>query len=275
MNKSMVIGLVTILLTTSGCSTIGMNRHLEQEQTVNTDKYAYDDENFVYNNETLQELADRFRLEDLSTTNINSIMEEEIENGRYNEIIIYLRELRAEEPEEAASFSDRYTEALQAHVENTDEPAQPLVQDAADILQNQYESQPENEENIINYATLLMESEHDVDKGTSLLFDLEEDLQENGEEPGRDLLLALAQAYSITGDYEQSLERYDTLTTLDAEDPTHFYRMSEVYAKIDDQEGEREALTQAFEPTSDFLESYGDDSYTLYKDYLRDSIENE
>ncbi|RSL33637.1 hypothetical protein D7Z54_10025 [Salibacterium salarium] len=275
MKKGIMAGLFSILITASGCSTYGMNSHLEEEQTINTDKYAYDDENFVYNKESLQELADRFRIEDLTTANINSIMEEEIENGRYNEIIIYLRELQAEEPEQAASFSDRYIEALQSHVEHTEEPAQPLVQDAVDILQSQYESQPDNEENIINYATLLIESEYDTEQGTTLLFDLEEDLQENGEDPGRDLLLALAQAYSIAGDYEKSLDRYDTLTTLDSEDPTHFYRMSQVYAEMNDEEGEREALTQAFEPTSDFLDDYGDDSYNLYKDYLHDSIENE
>ncbi|MFZ4451122.1 tetratricopeptide repeat protein [Salibacterium aidingense] len=273
--KKGIIGLFSIIVIMSGCSTYGMNRYLEQEQTINTDKYAYDNENFVYDRETLQELAERFRLEDLSDSNINSIMEEEIENGNYNEIIIYLRELQDEEEEEAAAFSDRYIEALQAHIEQNDDPAAPLVEDAVALLQQRYELNPESEENLISYATVLIESEYDVEQGTELLFNLEEEMQENNEQPGRDLLLALAKAYFAAGNYEQSLEHYQTLTALDAEDPTHYYRMSEVYAAMDDQQGEREALTQAFEPTSEFLDNYGDESYHLYKDYLDSSIEDE
>ncbi|MGY4688878.1 tetratricopeptide repeat protein [Salibacterium sp. K-3] len=273
--KKCMIGFLGSVLILSGCSTYGMNQHLEEEQRINTDKFAYDDENFVYDRETLQDLAERFRLEELTENNINSIMEEEIENGNFNEIIIYLRELQAEEEEEAAAYSERYTEALQAHIEQNDDPAAALVEDAAALLQQRYELNPESEENLIDYATVLIESEYNVEKGTQLLFDLEQKLEENNEQPGRDLLLALARAYYAAGDYEESLERYETLTALDAENPTHYYRMSEVYAAMGDEEGKREALTRAFEPTSDFLDNYGDDSYHLYKDYLDSSIEGE
>ncbi|WP_158736863.1 M48 family metallopeptidase [Alteribacillus sp. YIM 98480] len=271
--KQTAAGLLSFLLISSGCSTYGMNRHLAEEEAIDTDKYAYQDENFTYNEETLQELADRFRLEDLSTSNINSIMEDEIKRGNYNEIIIYLRELQAEEEEEAAPFSRRYTEALEAHVQRSNEPSQALVEDVVAMMEQQYQLDPESEENTIDYAKLLIDSDYDIEKGAELLFDLEEKKENNGEQPGRDLLLALAQAYFAVGDYNNSLNRYDTLTALDAEDPTHFYRMSEVYAAMDNTEGEKDALTEAFEPTSDFLNRYGDESYNLYKDYLNASME--
>ncbi|MFB4165188.1 tetratricopeptide repeat protein [Alteribacillus sp. JSM 102045] len=273
MKKFTVIGFLSCLLIVSGCSTYGMNRHLAEEEAIDTDKYAYQDENFTYNEETLQELAERFRNEDLSTSNINSIMEDEIKSGNFNEVIIYLRELQAEEEDEAAPFSRRYIEALEAHVQRTAEPSKALVEDAVALMKQQYELDPESEENTIDYAKLLIDSEYDVEQGAQLLFDLEENMEENDEQPGRDLLLALAQAYFAVGDFENSLERYDELTALDTEDPTHFYRMSEVYAAMDDRKGEKEALTQAFEPTAEFLNRYGDKSYNLYKDYLNASIE--
>ncbi|SFQ23935.1 tetratricopeptide repeat protein [Salibacterium halotolerans] len=274
MKKSIIV-LFGTLLVLSGCSTYGMNQHLEEEQRINTEKYAYDDENFVYDRETLQTLAERFRLDKLSESNINSIMEEEIENGNFNEIIIYLRELQAEEEEQAAAYSQRYTEALQAHIEQNDDPATALVEDAASLLQQQYQLNPENEENLINYANVLIESGYNVDKGTQLLFDLEQQLQENNEQPGRDLLLALAKAYRADGQYEESLQRYERLTALDSENPTHYYRMSQVYAEMGNEQGEQEAVTRAFEPTSEFLNNYGDDSYQIYKNYLDSSIEGE
>lgn len=274
MYKTVIIAvLFSLLLIVSGCSTYGMDRYVEMEEAIDTDKYAYHDENFTYNIETLQELAERFRLEDLSTNNINSIMEQEIESGNYNEIIIYLRELQGEEEEEAAPYSERYLEALQAHVEKTNEPSQPLVKDAVALMKQQYEVDPQDQERIIAYATLLINSEANTEKGANLLFDLEQSLEKNGEQPSLDLLLALGQAYYAVGDYESSLDRYETLTTLDTSDPTHYYRMSLVYDAMGDQAGERRALTQAFEPTSEFLHHYGDKSYSLYKRYLDRSIQ--
>lgn len=275
MKKRAAAGFLSFLLIASGCSTYGMNRYLAEEEAIDTGKYAYQDENFIYNEAALQELAERFRLEELSTSNINSIMKDEIKRGNYNEIIIYLREMQAEEEEEAARFSKRYIEALEAHVQRTDEPSEPLVEDAVAIMKQQYELDPEREENVIDYGSLLIDSEYDVEKGAELLFDLEDQYNEREEMPGHDLLLALAQAYLAIGDFEKSLERYDVLTTLDAEDPTHFYSMSEVYAAMENREGEKEALTKAFEPTSKFLERYGDKSYNLYKDYLNASMEED
>ncbi|SFL85143.1 tetratricopeptide repeat protein [Salibacterium qingdaonense] len=273
--RKCIIGMFGAFIVLSGCSTYGMNQHLEEEQRIDTEQYAYDDENFVYDTETLQELAERFRLDELSESNVNSVMEEEIENGNFNEIIIYLRELQAEEEEEAAAYSKRYTEALQAHIEQNDDPATALVEDAASLLQQQYELNPESEENLIDYANVLIESGYNVDKGTQLLFDLEQQMEENNEQPGRDMLLALAKAYRAAGNYEESLQRYETLTALDSENPTHYYRMSQVYAEMGDAQGEQQAVTRAFEPTSEFLNSYGDDSYQLYKNYLDSSIEGE
>ncbi|WP_240374363.1 tetratricopeptide repeat protein [Bacillus piscicola] len=266
-------GVLFLLVIISGCSTFGMNRYVAKEEAINTDKYAYHDENFTYDLETLQELAERFRLEELSTSNVNSIMKDEIKRGRFNEIIIYLRELQAEEEEEAAAFSERYLEALAAHVQRTKDPSEALVEDAVKLMQKQYELDPEDEEKTIRYANMLIDSKVDVKRGAHLLFDFEEHLKEQGEQPSLDLLLALAQAYYAVGDYEKSLARYEKLTTLETSDPTHFYRMSEVFAAMGDEEGERKALTKAFEPTSEFLGKYGDNNFSLYKDYLDESID--
>ncbi|SFE92232.1 tetratricopeptide repeat protein [Alteribacillus iranensis] len=265
--------LFAITLIASGCSTYGMDRYLAEEKSIDTEKYAYQDENFTYSLDGLRTLTERFRLEELSTNDINTLMEEEIKNGRYNEIIIYLRHLQDEDAEEAASYSARYLEALEAHVERMNEPSEPLVRDAVQLMKQQYELDPEDEERTIRYATLLIHSEANVEKGAELLFDLETHIEEMEEEPGYELLLALAQAYYAIGDYESSLARYEALTSLDPSDPTNFYRMSKVYAAMGDTEGERNALTQAFEPTSEFLGQYGDESYSLYKDYLDTSIE--
>ncbi|SDH18668.1 TPR repeat-containing protein [Alteribacillus persepolensis] len=273
-NAYTLIGLSMCLLLVSGCSTLAMERYIAQEEAVDTETYAYQDENFTYNEEIVQELANRFRNESLTTTNVNSIMEDEIENGRYNEVIIYLRELRAEEEEAAAApYSQRYMDALQAHVERTSEPSEPLVEDAVNLMEQQYQLDPEDEKTTLNYAKLLLNSGYDIDKGAQLLFDLEEEVTAKEEQPGTDLLLALARAYFALGELDESLERYQRLTALDSENPTHYYRMSEVYTAMGDEKGRRDALTKAFQPTAEFLEQYGDDTFTIYEDYLNASID--
>ena len=273
MKKIITSGSVLLLLLiVAGCSTISMNRYIEKEERVDVERFAYPDENFTYDMEVLQDLADRVRLEELTTRNINSILKDEIKAGRYNEIIIYLRELQEEEPEEAAAFSTRYNEALQAHVMRSAEPSPTLVEDAITRLEYQYQLDPENERYIIDLANMLIHSEYDVERGATLLFDLEEKMIQAGEQPGLDLTLALAEAYFAVGKYEESIERFERLTTLDTEDPTYFYKMSKVFKEMGDKEQERAALTQALEPTSEFLTQYGDSTYHLYKDCLNKSI---
>lgn len=264
---------VLFLIIFTGCSTISMNRYIEKEERVDVERFAYPDENFTYDIEVLQDLAKRLRLEELSKRNINSILKDEIKAGRYNEIIIYLRELQEEDPEEAASFSTRYNEALEAHVMRSAEPSPTLVEDAITRMEYQYERDPENETYVMNLANMLIHSEYDVERGVQLLFDLEEKMIQEGEQPGLDLTLALAEAYFAVGKYEESIERFERLTTLDTEDATYFYKMSRVYREMGDKEREKLTLTQALEPTAEFLAQYGDSTYYLYKDYLNKALE--
>ncbi len=263
--------LLLTLLVFSACSTMNMERKLAEENRIDTDVYAYDDEEFVFNEGVLQTLANRFRLEELSTENINSIMEDEIKAGYYNEVIIYMRYLLDNEEDQAAMYMDRYYEALFAHVQNTEDPSPQLIADAIEIAERQFTLKPDDQKAVVQYANLLIDSRTDVDEGLRLLFQLEENLEEVGEDPTQQTLLALANAHFIDGNYGKSVDLYLLLASLNPEDALLYYNLSYVLQTMGDTTRASEYLDQAYSPTMDFLDTYGTNSYGAFESFLRSS----
>ncbi|GAE27459.1 hypothetical protein JCM9140_3606 [Halalkalibacter wakoensis JCM 9140] len=270
-----IIGITsTLLLLSTGCSTAQMERKLAEENRIDTETYAYTDPEFIYDEEMVQLLANKFRLEELSIDNINTIMEDEIDAGRFNEVIIYMRHLLDHDEKQAALYMNRYYDALLAHVEHVSNPSAQLLVDAIHSARVQYEVNPDDQQATVQYATLLLYSEENYEQGLDLIFSLEKELLENEEEVHKRTLQTLAQAYLIDEQYEESLERLLTLRGFDSDDSLLFYQISYVLDLLGEHEEAAAYLDRAYSPTRDFLARYGTDSFGFYASFFNDE-ENE
>lgn len=266
MKKNSLFLILIIFL--SGCSTYSMNNYLAEENYIETEKYDFDDEAFEYDEEKVQAYRDRFNEDELSESNIDALMEDEISSGNYNEVIVYLRYLQEEDPDRYSTYSTRYVEGLETHISDQNTASQELVDEAITFLENRYESDPENTDNAVTFAQVLINSGEDVNRGTLLLEEVESDLIENEEEPGQQLLYALAQGYYESGDYEESLDRYQSLLVIDSDNPDYYYEISLVHSALGNSEEEEQAVANAYESTTDFLNRYGDSQYDIITEYL-------
>ncbi len=273
MTRLLLLALMIFLL--AGCSTIAMERKLAEENRIDTETYGYEDEAFIYNEDVVQQLSQRFRLEELSINNVSSIMEDEIEAGHFNEVIIYMRYLMDNEEEQAAMYTDRYYEALLAHVENTPQPSQQLLADATKSARVQYELRPDDQRTTAQYATLLLYSDEDFQEGLDLLFALENQLEEQGEDFQKQTIQALAQAYLMNGQYEESVERYQTLASLDSENVLVYYNISYVLELLGRDDEAAAYLERAYAPTTDFLDTYGTETVGLFNSFFRTTTPEE
>ncbi|WP_332629797.1 tetratricopeptide repeat protein [Halalkalibacter flavus] len=264
--------LILIFSFLSACSTMNMEKKLAEDRRIDSELYAYDDEQFQYNDSLVQTLAERFRFEKLSTTNVNSIMQDEIAAGNYNEVIIYLRYLLAEEESQAAMYTQRYYEALQAHVRNTNNPSPKLVEDTLNQAKRQYEREPERQNNVAYYASLLIDTKYDIDLGVELLLQLEEDLYASGEDPNKQTLHALANAHYVKGNYEESVENYLFLIALEPDDMSLYYTLSYVLEEMGEHEAAAAYLEMTYSPTTDFLKTYGTDTFGMYRSYFNSKL---
>ncbi|MDT8858820.1 tetratricopeptide repeat protein [Alkalihalobacillus sp. MEB130] len=252
----------------TACSTINMERKLAEEQRIDSSLYAYDDDQFQYNDQLVQTLAERFRFDALSTTNVNSIMRDEIAAGNFNEVIIYLRYLATEKETQAAMYTERYYEALQAHVRNTNEPSPKLVEDTITQAKRQYEMEPDKQNNVAYYASLLIDTKYDIEQGIQLLLDLEEKLYARSEDPNKQTLHALANAYYLNGNYEESVENYLFLIAIEPDDMSLYYTLSYVLEEMGEHEAAAAYLEMTYSPTTDFLKTYGTDTFGMYRSYF-------
>lgn len=259
---------MSVILIISGCSTANMEKKIREQRAIDIEKYAYEDEEFVYKEALVQELADRFRLEELTIQNVNSIMKDEIKAGNFNEVIIIIRHLLDNEEETGILYIDRLHEAMNAHVQRVSQPSPTLLTNAIEIAKERYERDPEDPSRVIQYANMLINSERDVQGGIELLYDLEQQFKENEQEPGQQSLQSFARAYFIDGKYDKSLVLYTKLTTLNPDDPMLYYNMSQVLLAMGAEDLARETMQKAFGPTQDFLNHFGTDDFTLYKDYF-------
>ncbi len=259
---------VLLLVLLSACSTMNMERKLAEEQRIDTTLYAYDDEEFRYSDQIVQTLAKRFQLKELTTTNVNSIMKDEIAAGNYNEVIIYFRYLLDEKENEAAMYTERYYDALQAHIQNTNDPSPQLVEAAILQAKRQFEFEPDDQRHVVYYASLLIDSKYDVEQGLDLLFTLEEDLYQRGEDPNKQTLQALANAYYVNGDYEESVENYLFLIALEPDDSSLYYTVSYVLEEMGEVEEASRYLEKTYAPTIDFLNMYSTEAFGLYRSYF-------
>ncbi|MDV2886324.1 hypothetical protein RYX45_14130 [Alkalihalophilus pseudofirmus] len=241
-----------------------MEQKLAEENRIDGELYGYEDEAFTYSQNVLQQLSDRFRVEELSPKNVNSIMKDEIQGGHYNEVLIYLNYLRENEEQEAALYTERYYEALAAHVQQVEEPSPQLLKDAIDSARLQYENDPSNQRTVVHYANLLLYTEDQQEEGKNLLFQLKEQLNQTDEEYNPSTIQALAQAYLLDEQYEESIDYYLMLSALEPENAYHYYNISYVYEQIGDMESANRYLNRTYAPTNDFLQTYGTDAFGLY-----------
>ncbi|WP_100405482.1 tetratricopeptide repeat protein [Bacillus solitudinis] len=263
-----ILILITCITWLVGCSTMNMERKLAAENKIDTETYGYDDEEFIFQEAVVQDLATRFRLEELTTENVNSIMEDEIEAGYYNEVIIYLRYLLANEEEQAAMFTERYYEALLAHVQQVQDPSPQLLADAIESAKRQYELDPTHQRNAVHYASLLLHTNEQIETGMQILFDLEEELLTKEEDFNKQTIQALALAYMMDEQYEESIEHYLTLASLDPEDALVFYNISYVLEQMGEFDQANDYLLKAYSPTTEFLETYGTEAFGLYQSFF-------
>lgn len=259
---------LVLILFLSGCSTYSMNNYLAEENYIDTERYDFDDDAFEYDAEKVQAFGERFNEDELSQSNINALMEDEISSGDYNEVIVYLRYLQEEDPDRYSTYSAQYVDGLETHISEQETASQELVDEAITFLENRFESDPENTDNAVTFAQVLINSGEDVTRGTSLLEDIESDLMENEEEPGQQLLYALAQGYYESGDYEESLSRYQSLLVIDSDNPDYYYEISLVHAELGNTDEEAQAIANAYESTTDFLNRYGSTQDDMVTEYL-------
>lgn len=173
MKKLTPLFFTAILLT--GCSTMGMERHVANEQEIDIEKYGYEeDEDFLLNESVMYHIADMSRTEHLSTSNLQSIFTDEIEAGNYNEFIVFFRDWREEEPEEAAPFTNHYYDSLLAHIESPFPSSEQLIPDAIATFESQYNADQEDATRLLRYARSLMESGYNVEQGAELIFKWQE-----------------------------------------------------------------------------------------------------
>lgn len=269
--------IIAIMLVSTGCSTIAMEKKVAEENKIDTDIYAYPDDAFLYNEGLVQQIADRLRLEELTTENVASIMEDEIEAGSFNEVLVYYRYLLDQHPNEAALYTEQYGEALMAHIQSTAEPSELLLADATESARKQYELHPENQDSVVQYANLLIHSSDESEKvrGTTILFELEEKLAENDEDLRRKTIRALAEAYLLTDQYEQGLDYYKTLASIDPDDTIVYFHISNVLSLLGRDEEAEQYLDLVYAPTTDFLEQYGTDTFGIYSSFFQESFDEE
>ncbi|MBB6450384.1 tetratricopeptide (TPR) repeat protein [Geomicrobium halophilum] len=259
--KRLPFVLLSVLLL-SACSTYNMEQHIAEEETINIETYGYDDDSFHVDAEALDQLADKIRLEELSTTNINSVIDDEINNGLYNEFIVFFHDQLDNDPENVTPFFNKYYDALVAHVKSPEENSEPLVADALDVLEEQYNSNPENDEHLIRYAQVLMESGHDVEEGANLILEWKDELEEG--EVDNSGLLAIAQAHYHLEEYEESINVYNHLAANNPDEPMIYYLQSQVYQEAGQTEAAQHTLEEAFEPSQELIGAYGDSSYDFF-----------
>ncbi|MDV2684329.1 hypothetical protein RYX56_08100 [Alkalihalophilus lindianensis] len=259
-----LISLSTLLIMLVGCSTMRMEQKVAENNRVDGELYGYEDESFTYQNSVLQRLADRFRLEELTSENVNSIMQDEIQAGYYNEVLIYLNYLTENNEQEAALYTERYYEALATHVQQVEDPSPQLLEDAIQTARVQYQNDPSNQRTVVHYANLLLYTDDRQQEGQDILFELKEHLASSDEEYNPSTIHALAQAYFLNEQYEESVDYYLMLSALDPDNAYHYYNISYVYEQMGDQESANRYLTKAYAPTNDFLKTYGTEAFGFY-----------
>ncbi|EZH66387.1 hypothetical protein DH09_10665 [Bacillaceae bacterium JMAK1] len=271
MNKCIPIFLSSVLFLT-GCSTMGMERHLSNEREVDLEQFGYEeDDDFTLNESVMYNMSDLTQLDQLSTSHISSIIADDLDAGHYNEWIVFFRDWVDEEPEEAAPFTNLYYDALLAHIESPFSNSEELVTDAIQTFSEQYESDPLDHTRTLRLARALMESGRDVERGAEMIFEWAETA--NDEELGSDGFFTIARAHHNVGNFEESIEIYDQLTTLSPDDASIYYLQSQAYREMGDDESAQDAMEMAFAPSRNLITNFGDDTLNFYQQFLEESVD--